>query len=123
MKKRIAKLFKIIKDNWIFALFVSFITIVSIAFTIKYSSRILTSLKSLGRNIVYFISYDFLKDKTPPMQTIDDLLLQSGGTLDFVLPMKWDLFIERLELSFYLLINKDIWSFYLFIIYHELLLT
>ena len=113
MKKRIAKIFEALKKNWIFALFILIVSVTSFIFTIQYFDRIVISLKALFNNFFYFLTYDFLKDKTPPSQPIDELITLGGGTFDFVLPFDWEIIRERFILSFYLFVNGDIWSFFM----------
>lgn len=113
MKKKIAKIFKALKKNWFFALFILIVSITAFLFTSQYFERIIISLKSLFNNFIYFLFYDFLKDKTPPEQAIDTLITMGGGTYDFVLPFDWEIIKERFILSFHLFLNGDIWSFYL----------
>lgn len=85
------------------------ILLVSLIFKANFS-RLFVSLKTFITHLGYFFSYDFLKDKTPPQSTLDQLL--SSGFYEFSLPFSQEVFKERLGVAFSLLINGDIFSGY-----------
>ena len=85
------------------------LVVVSLIFKANFS-RLFVSLKTFITHLGYFFSYDFLKDKTPPHSTFDQLL--SNGYYDFALPFDQEVFKARLGVAFSLLINGDIFSGY-----------
>ncbi len=72
--------------------------------------RLWISLKSFFNHLIYFITYDFLEDKTPPLQSLDYI---SSDFLKFIIPLDLEIFKERLGLLFNLLISLDLWDVYL----------
>lgn len=73
--------------------------------------RFFISVKSFWHHFVYFVSYDFLVDKTPPLQSLNYVI--DEHLFELLLPVDWDVFKERFLLSFHLLINKDLFLVFL----------
>lgn len=73
--------------------------------------RFFISVKSFWHHFVYFVSYDFLADKTPPLQSLNYVI--DEHLFELLLPVDWDVFKERFLLSFHLLINKDLFLVFL----------
>ncbi len=94
-------------------IFIVVLAVIIFAFFYSNFYRLWISIKSFFNHFIYFLIYDFLADKTPPLQSMDYILADSGGNfLDYIIPMDLDLFYERLSLTFNLLINPDLLSIY-----------
>lgn len=103
--KKLIKLFKNPKTYYFLT-----ITILTIVFFHSNFPRFFVSLKAFFYHFIYFLSYDFLVDKTPPLQALDYVI--NENLFQFFLPYEWDLFQERFLLSFKLLINKDVFNLF-----------
>lgn len=73
--------------------------------------RFFISVKSFWHHFFYFVSYDFISDKTPPLQSLNYVI--DENLFELLLPVDWDVFKERFLLSFHLLINKDLFLVFL----------
>lgn len=93
--------------------FYFFLAITALVVLLFYRNfpRFFISIKSFWHHLIYFVSYDFITDKTPPIQSFQYII--DEDLFNLFLPVEWDVFKERFALSFELLIQPQIIQNYL----------
>ena len=93
--------------------FYFFLAITALVVLLFYRNfpRFFISVKSFWHHLIYFVSYDFITDKTPPIQSFQYVI--DEGLFELFLPVDWEIFKERFALSFELLIQPQIIRNYL----------
>ncbi len=103
------KLIKLLKNGRLY-FFLVVTTLLIILFHHNFP-RFFVSIKSLFHHFIYFVSYDFIADKTPPLQSLDYVI--NENLFDLFLPVEWQVFKERIALTFPLLINNHVFNSFL----------